>query len=372
MPAGAAVLTGKREYEAEFPIRRIADQEWEFPLMMDQFDVLGGYLLAAAHWVRLVLGDIYSSLVSTLIGRDGLVLALLLLAGALVATRAQGAVRGFVGVFAATFPKRVYLHPSSLMDGAVFIINRFTKPLFGLITVSLTATVAAFMTAALHTGTGAGSGLAVTNAWWQLSLAVFLIDDFAFYATHYLFHCYKPLWLLHRIHHSAEVLTPLTVHRNHPVTLAVWTPIQSGISGVLQGLAFFLIVGAVSFQAALALVFISKPLHLLAVTLGHSHLWISYGPWLNRIFISPAHHQIHHSSEPGHHNKNHGILLAIWDSLFGTLCLPGQSPPKEFGLAGPDRRIHQGVKAFYLEPLISLAGYLRRSRRRSAPGHQAN
>ncbi|SMN16948.1 Sterol desaturase [uncultured Candidatus Thioglobus sp.] len=35
--------------------------------------------------------------------------------------------------------------------------------------------------------------------------------------------------------------------------------------------------------------------HGLGSNLRHSHVWIKYYPWLERILISPAQHQVHHS-----------------------------------------------------------------------------
>jgi sterol desaturase/sphingolipid hydroxylase (fatty acid hydroxylase superfamily) len=58
--------------------------------------------------------------------------------------------------------------------------------------------------------------------------------------------------------------------------------------------------------------------------LQHSHLWIAVTGPLGRVVISPAHHQIHHSTNPKHFNKNFGSCLAIWDWIFGTLHIPNR------------------------------------------------
>ena len=54
--------------------------------------------------------------------------------------------------------------------------------------------------------------------------------------------------------------------------------------------------------------------------LQHTHVWIAFtGVW-GRIILSPAHHQIHHSTNPAHlPTTNLGSFLAIWDWMFGTL-----------------------------------------------------
>ena len=62
----------------------------------------------------------------------------------------------------------------------------------------------------------------------------------------------------------------------------------------------------------------------LFLQLHHAQVWIPFTGWLGRILISPAHHQIHHSTNPIHHNKNMGSCLAIFDWLFGTLHIPAR------------------------------------------------
>ena len=70
------------------------------------------------------------------------------------------------------------------------------------------------------------------------------------------------------------------------------------------------------------------------VHLQHSHVWIASTGVLGRVILSPAHHQIHHSDNPVHFDKNLGSSLAIWDWLFGTLYVPKKEPENvSFGVA---------------------------------------
>ena len=67
-------------------------------------------------------------------------------------------------------------------------------------------------------------------------------------------------------------------------------------------------------------------LMLFLVTYGHlrhSHMWIPFTGVAGHILQSPAHHQIHHSDNPAHWDKNLGFALAVWDWAFGTLYVPG-------------------------------------------------
>ena len=40
--------------------------------------------------------------------------------------------------------------------------------------------------------------------------------------------------------------------------------------------------------------------------------------WLDRLFVSPAHHRVHHGSNDIYIDKNYANFLIIWDKLFGT------------------------------------------------------
>lgn len=50
------------------------------------------------------------------------------------------------------------------------------------------------------------------------------------------------------------------------------------------------------------------------------------------MLISPAMHQVHHSIEPRHFNRNYGQALAIWDWMFGTLYVIHEKEVVTFGL----------------------------------------
>jgi sterol desaturase/sphingolipid hydroxylase (fatty acid hydroxylase superfamily) len=67
--------------------------------------------------------------------------------------------------------------------------------------------------------------------------------------------------------------------------------------------------------------------------LRHSHLWIPFRGVAGRLFQSPAHHQVHHSTDPAHFDKNLGFALAVWDWAFGTLHIPSvEREVKQFGV----------------------------------------
>lgn len=94
------------------------------------------------------------------------------------------------------------------------------------------------------------------------------------------------------------------------------------------------------------------------VHLQHSHVCISFQGLFGRVFISPAHHQVHHSADPKHFNKNFRSCLALWDWMFGTLYVPAKTREAlTFGFPGdPDAHT---VKGELINPLINATGHLK-------------
>jgi sterol desaturase/sphingolipid hydroxylase (fatty acid hydroxylase superfamily) len=94
------------------------------------------------------------------------------------------------------------------------------------------------------------------------------------------------------------------------------------------------------------------------VHLQHSHMWISFRGVLGRVFVSPAHHQVHHSTNPKHFSKNFGSCLALWDWVFGTLYVPAhEREPLVFGV--PDHDDAHTVKAELVDPFVKAAGHFK-------------
>ncbi|MCA9640448.1 MAG: sterol desaturase family protein, partial [Myxococcales bacterium] len=169
-----------------------------------------------------------------------------------------------------------------------------------------------------------------------LSLANFIAMDFGLYAAHWLLHKVPALWEFHKLHHSAEVLTPVTVYRQHPVDDILSIAMSGALGGVVIGAAEYAHPHASMLYVAGALPIGFFLYYLFGYNLRHSHVWLSYGPRIERFLISPAQHQVHHSAAPEHIDKNLGFVFAWWDRLFGTLHVTQVDPgaPVRFGLSG--------------------------------------
>lgn len=275
------------------------------------------------------------------------------------------------------FPRDVYTHPSAIMDYKLMLCNRILGPasiLSGILFQGLSISfVALLVQDGLHTL--AGSSHAVSRPGFFLGLAIIvcltLARDFSTYVTHALHHRWPLLWAFHKVHHSAEVLTPVTIHRKHPVYNLFSSLADFAIVGPAQGLVLFAFGAKPDPITLFGANFIFSIFHLLGSNLRHSHIWLSFGPILGRIFISPAQHQIHHSRAPQHWDRNFGEVFAIWDWLFGTLYLPGKEREIiEFGVYGDDTTAHPTLFAAYMQPFRDcarlLADYSRRFLTRGA------
>ena len=181
------------------------------------------------------------------------------------------------------------------------------------------------------------------------TLALFLLDDATRYLLHRWLHAWPLLWCFHRVHHTAETLTPFTVYRSHPVEGVLFALRATLVQACsVAGFVFFFGERAelVVVLGANAIVF---AFNVAGSNLRHSHVRISYGRILERVLISPAQHQIHHSVEARHANRNFGTVLAVWDWIGGSLCLAERGRALRFGLPGAGAGSH-ALAAVYLAP----------------------
>jgi sterol desaturase/sphingolipid hydroxylase (fatty acid hydroxylase superfamily) len=241
------------------------------------------------------------------------------------------------------FPGWLVRHDSTLADLGYFGFNVFVYGIIlGWAVLSykfLSGVVVDLLTAAF--------GAMTPTAWPDLlaraaiTLALFLAYEFGYWLDHYLKHRVAALWELHKVHHSANVLTPLTVFRIHPLDGLIFSNILAVSLGVTNGVANYLFGKPVAFFSVddtniILVLFVHIYVHL-----QHTHLWIAFTGVAGRVFLSPAHHQIHHSNNPLHFDKNLGSCLAIWDWLFGTLYVPRKEPePLTFGVKAGETDMH--------------------------------
>lgn len=248
-------------------------------------------------------------------------------------------------------PWRILTHPSAILDYKIWALNWMGRTLFSPLSVGMT-TVLAWL--AVQPEDAAPT--AMSTPLFLAYLAVFaLVWDFTFYVTHALRHKLPFLWAFHSVHHSARVLTPVTLYRGHLFEI-LWVGSALGLTTGLATAAFLAAVPhAVPVSQLLQANLVFYVFNLLGANLRHSHVWLSYGPYLSYVFISPAQHQIHHSRAERHFDKNHGSMLAIWDWMFGTLYIPQEYEAIDYGVDPETDARHETLLATVVEPLKDAA-----------------
>jgi sterol desaturase/sphingolipid hydroxylase (fatty acid hydroxylase superfamily) len=231
------------------------------------------------------------------------------------------------GFFGFAFPKDVFGHASAKVDYWFYLVNRllFAGVFAALALSSHFAFAGVIKLVGLISSGPPLAGSAVLGPV-VTTIVYVLAFDFGLWLAHYLFHRIPVLWEFHKVHHSAEVLTPFTAGRVHPVDDFV----SYVFAGVFGGTAAALCTSVFGREAMMMSV-------LFGFHLRHSHVWLPYTGWLGRILISPAHHQVHHSSAERHWDRNMGFIFAIWDWMFGTLHVP-ESRREDFayGIGGEE------------------------------------
>lgn len=189
-----------------------------------------------------------------------------------------------------------------------------------------------------------------TPALVAFTFVTFVWDDFLRFLQHWVMHKVPALWEFHKLHHSARVLTPVTLYRSHPVE-SIFAILRNSVGlGVALGLFIFIFGSSFSLWTLLGINGFGFVFNLLGANLRHSHIPLGFGPF-ERILISPIQHQIHHSKEIKHYDKNFGVSLALWDWLFGSLVFSSQAGKLSFGL---NERFRTSLWQHYKDPFSSL------------------
>ncbi len=137
----------------------------------------------------------------------------------------------------------------------------------------------------------------------------FLLMDLSFYDWHLLNHRWPLLWRFHNVHHidpDLDISTAVRFHFMEIVFSTLFRIVQVAIIGISPALY---IVYEIAFQAS--------------TLFQHSNvrLPIRFERLLNKVFVTPRMHGIHHSGIENETHSDFSAVLSIWDRLHGTLRL---------------------------------------------------
>ena len=192
-----------------------------------------------------------------------------------------------------------------------------------------------FIQALLPRALAAGLALAIAawthahipSPWWPhqwplfgQALLMVLAVDFLRYWLHRACHGFTPLWRLHEVHHSPDILYTLNVGRFHPLEKVLHFSLDT-VPFVLLGVAPEVVAAYFLFYAVNGF-------------FQHSNLRLKYG-FLNYVVGSAETHRWHHARDPKVAYCNFGNTTIVWDLLFGTWYLP-KDRSLEIGIADRD------------------------------------
>jgi sterol desaturase/sphingolipid hydroxylase (fatty acid hydroxylase superfamily) len=295
---------------------------------------------------------------------------LLFLAIAFWVNRRNFSIRSF---WASRFPFNLASSRSARLDAKVYAIGKLTDAVWGapgtLVSAVVPIAVLGLLREFVPVSSRPVGPLLVT----VIGIVLLLTAELADFIVHFCEHKVPALWELHKVHHSADSLNPLTSQRGHPFSIAA--------AGVVRGLFFGVPAGVAMHFAGLSLVealaaraLVMKTCTILTLDpLRHSPFPVGFG-WLDRVFISPHMHQIHHSSLEPHLDKNFGTNLSLFDWLFGTGYKPARNEPIRLGLYGyspAELDRYQTLYGIYVVPLAKAWGKIMPARR-SASGPSAS
>ena len=257
-------------------------------------------------------------------------------------------------LFRHSFPVEKIISKSSRMDVVFYILSKFMEHLSGPFYFVIQIYLATLLSGALNSIFGLHLIFNV-DYFGAIAFAIilFLFADFANFLSHYLQHFVPVLWELHKVHHSATFMTPLTTKRMHPlgnefynIVAAAFVILPMSVMRSISGLDFvqmgLLLSSANMFGTIIVL-----------DALRHSPFQINFGP-LDRIFLSPMMHQIHHSYLKEHWDRNFGNKLSIWDGLFGTAVYPAPGEATPWGLGKPEEEDYNSLSGAFAGPIVKI------------------
>jgi sterol desaturase/sphingolipid hydroxylase (fatty acid hydroxylase superfamily) len=167
---------------------------------------------------------------------------------------------------------------------------------------------------------------------WQWAL-LFVGQEFCYYWMHRAGHRVRWFWLNHSVHHSPNQFNLAAAYR------LGWTA-QATAAG-----AFFAPLAWLGFPVRCVLAALS--LNLLYQFWLHTELIGRLPRAIGFAFNTPAHHRLHHASNPEYLDCNYGGVLIVFDRLFGTFRAEKPGVEIRFGLVEPLRSHNPAKIAFH-------------------------
>ena len=148
-------------------------------------------------------------------------------------------------------------------------------------------------------------------------LALLLLEDLMFYWEHRIDHYCRLFWAVHVTHHSSDYFN-------------ITTGFRSSAFQPLYRFIYFIPLALMGFKYW-DIMFMYAITQIYGVLI-HTNFVGKLGI-LEYFMATPSHHRVHHASNVLYLDKNMGMVLIIWDKIFGTFQKEDNSKePIKFGL----------------------------------------
>ncbi len=134
--------------------------------------------------------------------------------------------------------------------------------------------------------------------------SLLILQDIAFYFEHRVDHYCRFFWAVHVTHHSSEKYNLTTGFRS-----SVFQP--------LYRFVYFIPLAFLGFKP-LDIMFMYSATQIYGILI-HTQYIDKLG-FLEYFMATPSHHRVHHASNTIFLDKNMGMVLIIWDKIFGTFA----------------------------------------------------
>lgn len=168
---------------------------------------------------------------------------------------------------------------------------------------------------------------------WIYWLALFIGEDFMYYLLHLVDHKCRFFWAVHVTHHSSQKFNLTTGFRS-----SVFQP--------LYRYFYFAPLAIFGFHP-IDIIFIYALTQIYGI-LVHTE-YVGKLKFLEYFLVTPSLHRVHHASNVRYLDKNMGMVLIIWDRLFGTFAEEDETEPVVYGLTKNLERPHHPVKVVFHE-----------------------
>ena len=156
----------------------------------------------------------------------------------------------------------------------------------------------------------------IPTHWWTYVLCIIALDFFRYW-SHRLTHVNRFWWATHVTHHNSEKYNLSVAFR------LGWT----------QHIKFIFFIPVILMGFNPVVFFICHQVEVLYQFWVHTEYIRKLPAPIEYIFVTPAHHRVHHSRNAKYLDKNFGSTLIIWDRIFGTF--QKEEEPADYGITTP-------------------------------------